>query len=257
MTDQTEFTHDEVSETLAGAEAIDKREKAEGALGLDDPPTPAETKALTKQKAAAIAFEGGKLAPADHRAAFVLADAFWKSGIRPGGAKGPADVWAVLTTGLEAGLTASQAIQGIMVIKGRTAIWGDVAHGLVLACPDYAGETVTYEGEGEDRVCNVTMTRMRPRDSNLDAGILVARTFSMADAKRAGLAGKDTYKQYPDRMLYVRARAFCQRDLFADVLHGFHIAEELIDPAEAPRAEVVVDGVATDPALGAAIGGAS
>jgi hypothetical protein len=49
----------------------------------------------------------------------------------------------------------------------------------------------------------------------------VAR-FSMVDAKRAGLAGKQgPWTQYPRRMLQLRARGFALRDCFPDVLKGW------------------------------------
>ena len=53
--------------------------------------------------------------------------------------------------------------------------------------------------------------------------------FSMADAKRAGLASKDVWKSYPRRMLQMRARGFALRDAFPDVLRGLVTAEEAAD----------------------------
>jgi hypothetical protein len=57
----------------------------------------------------------------------------------------------------------------------------------------------------------------------------------MADAKRAGLAGKSgPWSQYPERMLALRARGFALRNAFADALRGLITAEEAQDyPAAA------------------------
>ena len=60
--------------------------------------------------------------------------------------------------------------------------------------------------------------------------------FSVADAKNADLWSKDIWKKYPKRMLQMRARAFCLRDTYADVLGGLYIREELDDMDDAPRA---------------------
>ena len=59
------------------------------------------------------------------------------------------------------------------------------------------------------------------------------RTFSQNDAEIAGLWSKaGPWKQYPKRMLQMRARAFCLRDLFPDVLKGLAVAEEVVDYVE-------------------------
>jgi hypothetical protein len=49
-------------------------------------------------------------------------------------------------------------------------------------------------------------------------------------AKKAGVWKKaGPWNDYPDRMLNIRARAWCLRDLFADVLHGLSVGEEVED----------------------------
>lgn len=62
-----------------------------------------------------------------------------------------------------------------------------------------------------------------------DSGSVVKQRFSVADAKLAGLWGKAIWKQYPRRMLQMRARAFALRDAFADVLKGLSVSEEASD----------------------------
>ena len=74
----------------------------------------------------------------------------------------------------------------------------------------------------------------------------VARTFTMADAQKAGLANKQgPWTQYPKRMMQMRARAYALRDVFPDVLRGVEIAEEARDmpvPEKDMGAADVVDG---------------
>lgn len=49
--------------------------------------------------------------------------------------------------------------------------------------------------------------------------------FTMDDAKRAGLDGKDTWKKYPQDMLKYKARGRNLKDNFADALNGAGIGE--------------------------------
>ena len=68
----------------------------------------------------------------------------------------------------------------------------------------------------------VTVTRRNEGESS--------QAFSVADAKKAGLWGKQgPWTNYPDRMLLFRARGFILRDVFGDVLKGFKTTEELAD----------------------------
>jgi len=132
-----------------------------------------------------------------------------------------------LQTGLEIGLPPMQALQSIAVINGRATIWGDALPGLVWASGLCEGIEETIDGDGDNRTATCRVTRKGV------AAPMVA-TFSMGEAKRAGLTGKGPWSQYPDRMLKTRARAFALRDGFADVLRGLQCREEVIDytPAE-------------------------
>ena len=141
--------------------------------------------------------------------------------------------------GAEVGLGPMQAIQSIAVINGRPSIWGDAALALVMASPvcEFVKETVDGDGEAMVATC-VAKRRGYPEATTV--------RFSMADAKRAGLAGKSgPWSQYPRRMLQLRARGFALRDCFPDVLKGLISAEEAQDyatpdVAAAPRLPVEI-----------------
>ena len=125
--------------------------------------------------------------------------------------------------GSEVGLSPMQSLQSIAVINGRPTIWGDAALALVQSSPvcEYVREFVEGEGENLTAVCECKR-RGYPAPT-------VSR-FSMADAKRAGLAGKTgPWSQYPGRMLALRARGFALRNAFADALRGLITAEEAQD----------------------------
>ena len=140
----------------------------------------------------------------------------------------PGNVLVAIQWGREVGLGPLQALQNIAVINGRPSIWGDAALALVRGHPDCLSVQEGVEGEGEARQgwCEVARRGEQPQ----------RRTFSVAEAKRAGLWGKSgPWTQYPDRMLQLRARGFAIRDVFPDALRGVITREEAEDTPAEPR----------------------
>jgi hypothetical protein len=137
--------------------------------------------------------------------------------------------------GSEVGLSPMQSLQSIAVINGRPTIWGDAALALVQASPvcEFVYETIDGDGDQMAAVCQAK------RRGYAKPTIV---TFSVADAKKAGLWGKSgPWQQYPRRMLQLRARGFALRDAFPDVLRGLVTAEEAQDyPQPEPAREPVV-----------------
>ena len=119
--------------------------------------------------------------------------------------------------GAEIGLQPLQAMQNIAVINGRPSIWGDAMLALVRSSGllDYIRKELSEDGT--TATCTVKRKNEEPAVS----------TFSIEDAKKAGLAGKQgPWTQYPKHMLKLRARSYALRDVFPDVLKGMAIAEE-------------------------------
>ena len=139
--------------------------------------------------------------------------------------KTPEQALIRLQAGMELGLTPLWSLVNIMVVQGRPVLWGDALLGLVRSKPDFRDieETITGEGDKMIATCKVVRGEQTP----------VVRSFSAADAKRAGLWGKaGTWTQYPDRMLRMRARSYACRDAYADALRGLGVREELQDVPE-------------------------
>jgi hypothetical protein len=133
----------------------------------------------------------------------------------------PANVMIAIQMGADVGLKPMQALQNIAVINGRPSIWGDAALALCLDVLADINETLDGEGDARKGTCTVKREGMPTP---------VVRTFSVADAKRAGLWGKaGPWQTYPDRMLSMRARGFALRDCCADCLMGLILAEEAED----------------------------
>lgn len=137
------------------------------------------------------------------------------------------DVLVACQWGYELGLAPMQALQNIAVINGRPSVYGDAAMALVQASPVCEDISETIEGDGTANPVAVCTAKRKGRAP------VVAR-FSVDDAKRAGLWGKQgPWTQYPKRMLQMRARGFALRDAFPDVLKGLITQEEARDiPAD-------------------------
>ena len=121
--------------------------------------------------------------------------------------------------GAELGLGPLQSIQSIYVVNSKPALYGD---GLLAVCISHP----LCEWVDEPPVTDVaTCTVKRKGWPNP-----ITRTFSVDDAKKAGLWAKSgPWSTNPTRMLRMRARAFALRDAFADVLRGLASAEEMLD----------------------------
>lgn len=142
------------------------------------------------------------------------------------------NILIAIQMGLDVGLKPMQALQNIAVINGRPSIWGDAAIALVQNASVLERFHETFEG-GEmllaDGKANLEFTAVcvLKRKGFPDE---VRRTFSIADAIKAGLWSKSgPWQTYPKRMLQMRARAFALRDGAADVLMGLSIVEEALD----------------------------
>ncbi|EER60461.1 hypothetical protein AcdelDRAFT_1986 [Acidovorax delafieldii 2AN] len=140
----------------------------------------------------------------------------------------PGNCLIAMQWGSELGLKPLQALSNIAVVNGRAALWGDAVIALVRSSP--LCEYVQESDDGHTATC-------RAKRKGQPEQVV---TFSMDDAKQAGLAGKQgPWAQYPKRMRQMRARAFALRDVFPDVLRGMPVAEEVQDmPPERHMGEV-------------------
>lgn len=182
------------------------------------------------------------LAPKDLDEAMRFADMLAGSSIVPKDYIGkPGNCLVAIQWGMELGLQPMQAMQSIAVINGRPSLWGDAMLALVKAHPAF--EWIKEECDGNVATCTIKR-RGEPE---------VVQSFSLEEAKRAGLTGKQgPWTQYPKRMLQMRARGFALRDAFPDALRGVVSAEEARDtPTERDMgaAEVVSSRPAQPAAL--------
>lgn len=145
-------------------------------------------------------------------------------------------VLAAILTGQEAGIGPMQAIAGFDVIDGSAKMKPELARALVLA----AGHDLWYEDHSATKV---TACGKRAGSDKVTKVV-----WTLDDAKRAGLAGKQNWQRYPRQMLVARATGELCSLIFGDVTKGFSSGgdQELVD--EAPEvAQEATPAVAPEP----------
>jgi hypothetical protein len=176
------------------------------------------------------------LIPTDLEGVGRMAQMVVQSGLAPKGLDNVQAVGTAILYGLEIGMKPMAAIQKIAVINGRATVWGDAALALIMASGQLDDIEETIDTGTMTARC--TMTRKGRKQ--------VMREFSKADAEAAGLwnmnpkvtrrsrdgrtyeADNDSpWRRFPKRMLQMRARGWCARDTFPDVLGGLYIREEI------------------------------
>ena len=188
------------------------------------------------------------LVPQSLDEAFRVASAMAASGMTPKGVDKPEQVLVAIMAGAELGFAPFQAMQSFAVINGKPNIWGDALPALLWSRGFKIREWFDNDDEPTKAFCCI----VRPDGDEIE------RSFSVSDAKKAGLLGKQgPWQQYQKRMLQMRARAFAARDGAADVLRGMHVAEEVQDyqpitarrvPAEGPGLAARLSAPKTDAA---------
>lgn len=163
----------------------------------------------------------GFLSPSTLAEAQEAAKVISESNFCPKDYKGkPGDIIVCLQMGQELEVPPMTALQGIAVINGRPAVWGDLLLAICRRCSDWEYIEETLDEESMTALCK-TKRRNEPP---------VIRSFSKADAEKANLWTKDgTWKNYPKRMLQMRARALALRDCYTEQLKGLYSAEEVFD----------------------------
>ena len=152
-----------------------------------------------------------------------LAQLLYKGGMTSKSVTKPEALAAKIVAGFEVGLSPIAACNNIMIVNGRATIYGDGALALVRASGWLASIQEIIEGE-DIEACAVCAVHRKGEESPREF------RFAVTDAMRARLWGNDgPWKNYPHRMLAMRARAWALRDVFTDVLCGLGIYEEHIE----------------------------
>jgi hypothetical protein len=177
-----------------------------------------------------------RMVPTSWGEAMEMATFISQSELCPKGYRGKAqDCLLAYEFGASLGLSWMQALRSVAIINGVASLWGDAVPALILGSGECDRFHETDVGTPfEDSYAAVCTIRRKGLADE------VVRSFSVADAKAAGLWGKSgPWTQYKKRMLQLRARGFATRDSFADKLSGLILAEEAQDYPDAIDATVV------------------
>ena len=170
------------------------------------------------------------LEPNDIGSAYDLAKILAAGRLLPRSLQNPEAAFTVIMAGRELGLTAMQSLRSIYFFDGKLTMSADLMVSLVKRSPvcksleliEHTDERVTYETH---RVGEEKPTRM---------------SWTIEDAKRAGLMGKDNWKKHPRQMLRARCAAEICRAVYPDVMLGVYDTDELAstDPQRIPTVQV-------------------
>lgn len=142
-------------------------------------------------------------------------------------------IMAAILTGHEVGLPPMASLANIDVIEGRPRINAAAQRALILS----HGHDLGFE--------EMTTTRCVMWGRRRGAQQITTVTWTMDDARRAGLANKQNWTRHPSDMLVARATGKLARAIFADVIAGIpYNTEELADEA---AEEIAGQGVDTQP----------
>jgi hypothetical protein len=140
----------------------------------------------------------------------------------PKGLRGkPAEIAACILTGREVGIGPMESLSKIHVIDGRPAMSAELMRSLVMR----DGHEITYPTLTDDKVT------AKGKRAGSDTWTEV--TWTMKDAQRIGVSGRDTWKKYPRQMLSARATSELCRLLFPDALGGISYTPEELGDDEA------------------------
>ena len=193
---------------------VDKGMKTVSEL-VENPPTIVEA-AVESTNPAFAKYELAK------RVAHTLA----QSNLVPDAYRGrPNDVFVAINMGSELGMEPFQAIQSIAVIEGKPCLYGDGLIGVVRASPKCMWIKESLSDDGKTATCE-TQRKDDPQT--------ISATYSWSDAVQAGIDSKYNWKKHPKRMLQMRARAYCLRDAYPDLLKGLGVVEERQDHDNSP-----------------------
>jgi RecT family len=126
----------------------------------------------------------------------------------------------IILKGRELSIPPLYALSNIVVVQGKPTCSAELM--LALIYRDH-GDLALIVEESTPQVCRVAYRR-RAWDRSR------AFAFTLEDAQRADLAGKGTWKQYPQAMLRARAISAVARLAFPDSIAGMYLPEELGQP---------------------------
>jgi len=140
-----------------------------------------------------------------------------ESGLLPASIKTPQQALIIMAQGRELGIPSTVALRQIVVVQGKPTCSAELM--LALVHRTY-GQSAMRVFKTDNEACTVQY-----RQQGWDG--ISEYTFSIEDAKRAGLLKNATWTQYPAAMLRARAISATVRFAFPECLSGLYLPDEL------------------------------
>lgn len=159
------------------------------------------------------------LVPSTMNEAHELAKVYAASQLLPAELRNkPADVFVTIMAGMELGMAPMAALRSIHIIKGQPVLSADA----MVACAQSSGACEYFRAiESNNRIATYETKRKGSEP--------VQRSFTIDDARTAGLLSNPTWKKYPAAMLRARCKADLARDVYPDAVAGTYIHDEARD----------------------------
>ncbi len=202
-----------------GSESEDLSMGAQLAEGLEESQK-AEALALVKHTDAPVVSRpqtfGVEHALAKWPAMMQLAHGLLASGFLPRHIQAPEEAAAIMLTGIELNLPTMYALRHIYVIDQKPSLDGSALQSLIYR--DHGDDALHIIERGPERSVIDAKRRNQTEYTRF--------SFDMADAKRAGLAGKGPWSKYPQHMLHWRNVSQIANAMFSDSTAGYLLPEE-------------------------------
>lgn len=179
------------------------------------------------------------LAPKSFPELHEMAKTLSSSALLPAALKqSPANVALIIQTGLELGMMPMQAIRMIHIIEGKPTLSADGMAGLCLRARDVCEYITLVASSG----AKATYKAKRRGSEQVEL------SFTIEQAKVAGLTGKGNWAKFPEAMLRARALSGICRAVFADLVGGLYDFDELEREEKDVTPVAVVESRPTPPA---------
>lgn len=142
---------------------------------------------------------------------------------------GPEGIFAIIQKAKATNVNPLDALNGGMYyVQGKVEMSAFLMNQLIRQ----AGHSISKDDTSSDTECILHGKRA-------DTGDTWTETFSISDAKRAGIYREGTgWTKYPRNMLFARAFSNLARMLFPDVIKGCYVEGEIEDPSFKGHQEV-------------------
>lgn len=133
-----------------------------------------------------------------------------------------------------------------MIVNGSISVWGN----LPLAIVQNSGQLESIKEFIIDKDYKEICFDNKNLNAELYAGVCiikrlgkseVTKTFTVDEAKKAGLWGVKVWAKYPQRMIQMRTRSLALKDEFSDIIEGLSIREYDFDGVESKNTNVALE----------------